>query len=388
MGKRSGQRAASQAAQIQANAATSVAETQAAAQLQAAGMSSAAALEAANIAASGSHAIAGATSEAAQLSAGATRYSADLQAQAAARALAEQQRQYNQTVERFQPYVDLGTSSIGAFDNASTIEGYDQRLGQILNSSNFGAVRADRQEVADDYSSRLGMSRSGAAIEQASDISTGLGREIENQLYGRLGNNVEIGQNSAAQVGVFGQNYANAVGNIETGTASNIGNLVTQGAATQGNFLVQGAQAAADGQNALAQGILNSGNAQAQGLLGSQQAYAQGVQSAADARSNGLIQGAQADAQQSQNTINTALTAAAIFFSDERLKENMEPIGSIKGLMLYEWDWKPEFAGMVGMEMTTGFKAQEVEEVYPDCVHELHGIKVIDYPEVQARLAA
>ncbi|WP_347851975.1 tail fiber domain-containing protein [Planktomarina sp.] len=388
MGKSSGSRAARQAAQIQANAATQVANTQSAAQLEAAGMSSAAALEAANIAASGSHAIAGATSEAAHLSANATRYSADLQAQAAARALAEQARQYNQTVERFQPYVDLGNDSISAFDNASTIQGYDDRLGQIFDSSNFGALRKDRQEVADDYSSRIGLTRSGAAIEQASDISTGLGREIENQLYGRLGNNVGVGQNSVAQVGAFGQNYANAVGNIETGTAANIGNLTTQGAATQGNFLVQGAQAAADGQNALAQGILNSGNAQAQGLLGSQQSLAQGVQSAADARSTGLIQGAQADAQQSQNVVNTALTAAAIFFSDERLKENMEYIGSIKGLPLYEWDWKDEYKGVMGAEMSTGFKAQDVEKVYPDCVYDINGIKAINYPEVQVRLAA
>tara|TARA_R110000787_G_scaffold12623_2_gene40605 strand:+ start:3978 stop:5276 length:1299 start_codon:yes stop_codon:yes gene_type:complete len=432
MGKGGGGRAARDSAAIQAGAARDVAEIQAQAQLDASELSSAAALEAANISASGSYAIAGSAAEAAQLNAGATseaarlnaeatRYASDLQAESAARALAEQARQYNAAVTRFEPYVDLGTSSIQDYQGASTIEGYDQRLGGILSSDNFGELRADRQRVSDDYMARSGMTRSGAAIERAADVSTGLAQQIENQLYGRLGNNVNTGQTAAAQTSNIGSNYANQLTGIESDYARNLGNLatqgastqsnlLTQGAATQGNFLMQGAQAGADAQNTMAQGILNSGNATAQGLLGSQQSYAQGVQGAADARAQGIITGAQADAASRNQFLNTALSAgmiaatagaftpvaashgtvqsAGVFFSDERLKKNMEPIGKIKELTLYEWDWKDEYKDKVGMEMSIGFKAQEVEQYYPECVFNVNDVLAINYQNLHERLSA
>ena len=218
------------------------------------------------------------------------------------------------------------------------------------------------------------------------NINTALG--LDNTLYGRQMNNVNIGQAAAARSANVGQNFANAVSNINTSMANQVGNVTMQGAQAQGQFLTAGA-------NAAAQGHLNAANAI--GSANNQAAYyaGQGIMGAANATAQGLVGAANARAQASQNTTNTLLSiasVAAMFFSDEKLKKNIEPVGKVGDLTLYEWDWKEFAKNAVGTEMSTGFKAQEVEKKYPDCVEHIGKFKAINYPklydQLEARLAA
>lgn len=70
--------------------------------------------------------------------------------------------------------------------------------------------------------------------------------------------------------------------------------------------------------------------------------------------------------------------------SDERLKEDITPIGSTKsGIPVVYFKFKHDKSEHVGM------LAQDVEKVHPDCVYEdQHGIKYLDYDEVGRREAA
>ena len=369
MGKKSsggGSADAARAAEIQAQAAIEVAEIQAASAAQAAGHSSRSALEAASI------------------HAGATERAAALQHDAALRAIEEQRRQFQATARRFSPFVKLGKKFIPEVSEASTVEGLDARIAEILDTDVFSSLREDRQRVADDYFDRIGGVRSGRAVESAADLSTALAMGIEDQLYGRQLTNVGIGQNAAAQVGAFGANTANQISAIETGSAANIGNLIVEGARAE------------------SQGVLHSGNAIAQGILNQNTALAQGIQGSADARAGGLIQGAQFDAAQRGQTATTMMGGAMIggqlggipgaivggvaglFFSDERLKTNVEAVGKVADLTLYEWDWKsPE---VFGTEMSLGYMAREVLEKYPQHVYKINDVMTIDYPSLNNEL--
>lgn len=69
-----------------------------------------------------------------------------------------------------------------------------------------------------------------------------------------------------------------------------------------------------------------------------------------------------------------------IFFSDPKLKENVEKISSIHNLNVYRWDWIPETKGTIVEKYgTIGFMADEVEEKYPQYVGEYGGFMTIDY---------
>ena len=72
-------------------------------------------------------------------------------------------------------------------------------------------------------------------------------------------------------------------------------------------------------------------------------------------------------------TLGQIAGIAAMFMSDERLKENITKVGAFNGLNLYEFNyiWSPE--------KFIGFMAQEVERVVPEAVKELFGYKAVDY---------
>ena len=67
---------------------------------------------------------------------------------------------------------------------------------------------------------------------------------------------------------------------------------------------------------------------------------------------------------------------ASAFISDERLKENIEKVGSYKGLNLYKYNylWSPT--------KWIGFMAQEVEKIIPEAVFHVNGFKVVDYGKI------
>lgn len=131
------------------------------------------------------------------------------------------------------------------------------------------------------------------------------------------------------------------------------------------------------------------------GLVGSGQNAAAGL-GALGAQNSGAI--ADLFQQQGQNTASGILgkaqaqsaglgqvlkLASGIFFSDPRLKENVERITNIGDLGVYQWDWIPEAQGTIIAESDTiGFMANEVEEKYAHHVGEFGGWKIINYPRL------
>ncbi len=76
---------------------------------------------------------------------------------------------------------------------------------------------------------------------------------------------------------------------------------------------------------------------------------------------------------------------AAGFFSDERLKSNIEPIGYRGPLTLYKWEWNDK-AKALGLEgPSSGFMADEVARVMPEAVGERSGYATVNYEAVLER---
>jgi len=65
------------------------------------------------------------------------------------------------------------------------------------------------------------------------------------------------------------------------------------------------------------------------------------------------------------------LFATKLMFSDERLKENIKPIGkSENGHNVYTWDWNDKAKELRVNDLTTGVLAQEVKKYMPEAVTE------------------
>jgi hypothetical protein len=420
------------AAALQSSAALQVAEMQTGAALEAAQINQDTAIQAAHIAAGGAvaaaHASAGASVYAANLIDERAREAVDRSEAAGAlaiediaggreAALAVQEEQFNLANQRLQPFSDLATNVIGEIDAAGTAQGFAARLSQIADSDIYNDLLEERQERSDAALSAAGLTRSGAAARAAAELSTGTQLELDSILYGRQINNLNIGQSAINNQNMLGVGYANNVANIEQNAASNTAATRTSAAAVQGatltNSAIAGGQIVAQSGNTqaqiLAQGAnqaagfyMQGGQAAAQGIQQGAYYAGQGIMGAANATAAGQIGAANTMANYYNNRNNmigqvagSVLSAGAMFFSDPRLKENMEPVGKVRGLTLYEWDWKPSVEKVVGMEMSLGFDAKEVEMDYPECVHWVGDMRVIDYDRLhkilnseEARLAA
>lgn len=60
---------------------------------------------------------------------------------------------------------------------------------------------------------------------------------------------------------------------------------------------------------------------------------------------------------------------AGLFASDPRLKENVVPLGDVKGIPFYSWDWNEEGEKIAdASQPTIGVMADELKAIYPDLV--------------------
>ncbi|WP_299083048.1 tail fiber domain-containing protein [uncultured Paraglaciecola sp.] len=80
------------------------------------------------------------------------------------------------------------------------------------------------------------------------------------------------------------------------------------------------------------------------------------------------LAGQQARAQGNSNIMGIASMVGS-FFSDERMKDNIQEVGELDdGTKIYSWDWKPEFAEAMAGQSNIGPLAQDVAARYPDHV--------------------
>ncbi|MCS3725507.1 tail fiber domain-containing protein [Bradyrhizobium betae] len=93
---------------------------------------------------------------------------------------------------------------------------------------------------------------------------------------------------------------------------------------------------------------------------------------------------AQNQANQNQwNALSGLGTAALSIFSDERLKEFIEPVGELyDGTNVYRYNYKGDPVPRIGV------MAQEVEKVNPDAVIDIGGFKAVRYDKATERAAS
>lgn len=249
-------------------------------------------------------------------------------------------KRFNQFSKKIEPFIQAGTDALGQVVDASTPEGLDSLLGRIFNTDTFGNLVDERERSVRGQLAAGGMTRSGTAVNEIANIPTSIGLQLENLLTGRQGSLAASGQNAVSGLGSVGQQNANSVAQL----------LMNTGMAAGSGIITDAQSAAAGGQN-----LLNLA-----GSIGSAAINAGGIGS-----------------------------LVSSFFSDPRLKENIEEIGSIKDLNLYSWDWIEGAKGtMIEGCPNIGFMADEVQDKYPDYVVEYCGFKTVNYPALLEILEA
>ena len=236
------------------------------------------------------------------------------------------------TREGFAPFLEAGTGALDDLQRSATVGGLDEQLAQIMGGGAFGSLVGERQRAIEGQLSAGGLTRSNEAISAASGIPADLAFSIENLLSGRQQGLVDTGLSAAATSGGHSGGMTSQISDMLAGLGQ------TQGA-----------------------GITGSANAVAAGMLGGAQSRAQGAQNM-----GGLMMA---------------------IFSDPRLKENIEIIGSAGPLDIVTWDWKPEFKDTIVHDFNTvGFLSTQVREHYPEFVGEFGGYDVINYQALHQEL--
>jgi gas vesicle protein len=288
------------------------------------------------------------------------------------KAIAEQRRQFDITQHNLQPFIAAERRGIPAQEFARdtqldanrvarakrfelnadlTPERLDRRLGQIFGSESFQNLRDERTRALEGQLASSGLRRSGTALQEAANIPTGLGFEIEQLLTGRK------------------EALANVNPSAANATATT--NLAQFGGQVSGN---------------ISNLLQSTGAAQSSGILADQQSRAAGAQSTASNIISGATLGS---AIPGVGTVAGGIAGgvAGLFFSDPALKENVEEIGQAGDLKLYQWDWiggtKDTIISKCG---NIGYMADEVKEKYPQHVYDFSGFMMIDYPALQDEL--
>lgn len=224
-----------------------------------------------------------------------------------------------------QPIIDRGQPFLESTANASTLSGFDGRLGNIMDSNTFGALRDERLDSLNMGMSQRGLNRSGAAMEEIADLDIETALGLEGLLYGREQDqsNVSLG----ALQSLLGSNLE--IANNKSSLLGNIGQVENQGRINQGN----------------------AGLATVQNEI---QAY------------------------------NSAMDTAGMFMgSDPKLKKNIRKIGELGPFNWYKWDWKEGAKGP-----SEGVMADEVKATHPELVEDVGGFMVVNYGELQERYGA
>lgn len=248
----------------------------------------------------------------------------------------ELRRQFGQTQANVNPFIQAGIGQLGALEQGATVGGFGERLAAIFSGGALDPLIAERTRGAQGQLAAGGLTRSGTALQEISAIPQDIGLAIESLLTGRSQNLAGAGQNAALGLGqLSGQN------------ASNIASIFGQ----QGQNIIGGAQQDAQSNSGFFGDVL--------GLAGSV----------------GGALGGDADF-----ISNVGSNFKSLFSSDRDLKENIEPIGKIGPLTLYQWDWIPETKDMIiNTFPTMGFVADEVKQHFPEFVKNICGFDAVDY---------
>ena len=257
------------------------------------------------------------------------------QAASAEKGIEEQRRQFDVMVELMSPYLAVGAPALTAQQELIGLQGPEAEqaaIDRLTGGSRFQELSRQGEEAILSRASATGGLRGGNVQAALAQFRPQLLNQLIEQQYSQLGGLTNIGQSTAVRQAAAGQQ-----------TGLNVANLLAN----------QGA--------ALAGGQLAAGNVNRQifgDVLGA------------------LKTGGEAFKAFGGGAAGASGSAAAAF-SDQRLKKNINRIGTRKdGLGVYEFDY------IWGGARQIGLMAQEVQAVYPDAVSEIDGFLAVDYSKV------
>ena len=231
-------------------------------------------------------------------------------------------------------------------------------------------------------STRAGV-ESAIATRSAADRLTDLSSKIRGEFFGK---GLDMSQNQ------FNQNLVNML-NANRGVldASNLG---LQGFTNANQLATSGftqGQLAGDVFRSQDQATLDANKAYYDESLANQLAVLAGLTGTAGAGSGFKAGGGTTTSSSTPSTasqlgslISTGASIASLF-SDERMKESVKVIGTLKsGLPVYTFEYKPEFKDIAGHGTFVGVMAQEAEKLIPEAVSvHANGYKMVDYSKVR-----
>jgi hypothetical protein len=259
-------------------------------------------------------------------------------------AIAQQKAMFEQIQKNLQPYMQAGNTGTSALMSLLGLGGTDSSgLGSLLTQqfsfdpSNLESTPgyqfnlAQGTKALNNNASAMGLNQSGAQQQALASFASGLAdNTYQNQFNNALqsyATNYGLASDQASRLSglaSLGQNAAAGVGNAGQSTTNSISSLLQGGASALGSAGI---------------GSANAGAAAGSNLAGL-----------------------------------GALLFGGSLFSDARLKENVEVVGeTANGNTLYRYNYKGD------PEKHIGVMAQEVEVSNPSAVHEVGGVKVVDY---------
>lgn len=253
-------------------------------------------------------------------------------------------------------------------------QGYGQaaQMFQQQQGVNLGAEQANRQALQ----------QTGQQLGNLAQQQYGMGQGAA-QTYGSLGGQLAnvYGQQAQGLANVGQQQFGQGLA-----ASQQLGNLANQGYQMGSNTAMNTAN--------LGQGAQNAGLQGAQAMMGMGQIAQQTEQAGKTALYNQYLQEKSYPFQVAQFLANIAMgtgsltgsttttTQPSSFFSDERLKDNVEPIGETydgQAIVRYNYKGSPQ--------TRIGLIAQDVEEHHPEAVGLAAGFKTVDY-DAATRAAA
>lgn len=262
------------------------------------------------------------------------------------RAEGRQLPQYTPQAQTAQPGAATGQPQVNGgagMGDPDTGGGVDPRTASLRSTPGYQFQMDEaRRGVENSFASR-GKLLSGGALTALQDRSQGIADNTYQTSLSNAFNVANLATGAATNIAGAGQNYANGAGNAFT----NIGNAQANGAVGQANAW-----------NAGAQGVYGA----AMGGLGAYGAFTgwggTGGGSGAGSAPSGTFNGIGPYAP-----------------SDDRLKANIEPLGTRNGYNWYSFRYVWDEPGTVHQ----GVMAQEILQTRPDAVIERDGVLLVNY---------
>ena len=291
---------------------------------------------------------------------------------------------FGQAAQGLGAFGQAGQQALGQFQQGSTAQGFGQNLQNLQQSGALNPLIEARTRAAQSAQGAAGLSRSGAGLNQITDIPQDVLLGIEGMLSGRQQQLAGQGLQAQGQIAGFQAGGGQAL----AGQQGNIANLLAQqgqlGAGIQGQGFQNMAnlsQQAAQKQAGLFSGL---GQDASNVFVGAGQDIASLLGAQAQANLEASVGSAEARAQGMGNLgdFGGSLMSA---FSDLRLKKNIVKIDELNGVNIYSFEAN-DLGDKIGMNMTIGVIADELELIHPDLVGERDGFKTVNYNELWKRV--